>query len=341
MLDSSIFIYNNFHTLPHEFQEKLIEFEKNYKNLSLLPKRFVKDTATFIFKSMLIHGDKYDYSKFNYKNFETKGKILCRIHGEFEQLPFVHVNQKSGCPLCGDIKTSNKLKHNKNDFVFKSKSMHGEKYDYSKFIYKDSKTKSIIICPIHGDFSQTPSSHLSGRGCPKCAGTLKSNSKDFIEKAKTIHGDKYNYNKVNYKNNISKVIITCKEHGDFSQTPANHLSGQGCIKCWKENQIINNKWHEKYETGILYFIECWNNSEKFLKIGVTSRTIRKRYGCKTQMPYQYKILKELNLQSKECFDIEQNIIKTFKSYNPLIYFNGITECLNLSEKNKILKYLNK
>ena len=124
-------------------------------------------------------------------------------------------------------------------FIAKARAIHGDKYDYNKTVYVASKEKVIITCPEHGDFEQTPKSHLrSDRrvGCPKCGRTATAsarrlNVENFVEKARAVHGDKYDYSKVVYLNNHTKIIITCPEHGDFEQAGANHLQGQGCPKC--------------------------------------------------------------------------------------------------------------
>jgi hypothetical protein len=120
-------------------------------------------------------------------------------------------------------------------FIEKAIKVHGDKYDYSKVEYKKSSLKVIIICKEHGDFEQTPNSHLCNKGCVKCGIMIRANltRKDniyFIEKAKLIHGDTYDYSKVNYINCNKKVIIICKIHGEFNQTPSNHKK-YGCIKC--------------------------------------------------------------------------------------------------------------
>lgn len=122
-------------------------------------------------------------------------------------------------------------------FIEESKRVYGDKYDYSKTVYVSNKTKVIIICPIHGEFIQTPTGHLYGYGCPKCRSRYKRtrprrlNTNEFIEKSKLIHGDKYDYSKVNYVNNRYKVIINCPIHGEFLQAPCKHLAGQGCKEC--------------------------------------------------------------------------------------------------------------
>lgn len=119
----------------------------------------------------------------------------------------------------------------KKQFIEKSIAVHGDKYDYSKTVYKTAKDKVCIICPEHGEFWQTPQSHLLGHGCSKCVGTGKLTTEEFIEKAMTIHGDKYDYSKVNYVNAKTKICIICPEHGEFWQIPNNHLNGSGCPKC--------------------------------------------------------------------------------------------------------------
>lgn len=117
-------------------------------------------------------------------------------------------------------------------FIERSLARHGNAYDYSKTIYRHPKVKVIITCPIHGDFLQRPYCHLKGSGCNLCALDRVTNSLDkFISLARAVHGDKYNYSKVNYINNNSKVIIICPKHGEFEQRPRIHTSGTGCSKC--------------------------------------------------------------------------------------------------------------
>ena len=129
-------------------------------------------------------------------------------------------------------------------FIEKARKIHGNKYDYSKVFYINSKTSVIIICPIHGEFLQRPNNHLLGQGCPKCKAeksARRSTREDFIEKARKIHGDKYDYSKVVYINNSTPVIIICPEHGEFLQTPQAHLSGHGCAKCRNEKLSMERR----------------------------------------------------------------------------------------------------
>lgn len=190
-------------------------------------KRLTKDE--FIKKSKKIHGDKYDYSKVDYKNSRDKVTIICPIHGEFQQKANEHL-RGHGCSKCGG---THKL--TQEQFIDKSKEVHGDKYDYTDLVYTNMQTKVKIKCPIHGEFEQLPSLHLKGNGCPKCAGRCSS-TEDYINKAKEIHGDKYDYSKVVYNGNNELITIICPIHGEFQQRAVKHLIGHGCQKCGIENR---------------------------------------------------------------------------------------------------------
>ena len=187
-------------------------------------------TEEFVQKAREVHGDKYDYSKVEYKNATTKVCIICPNHGEFEQFPYKHL-EGMGCSECGLTKCTNSRRFTTDKFIELAKEVHSDKYNYSKVEYKNNKTKVTIICPVHGEFKQLPASHLQGIGCFYCNGNIKLTTEVFIRKAKGIHRDKYDYNKADYKNIRTKVTIICPVHGEFRQTPAMHLQGQGCPKC--------------------------------------------------------------------------------------------------------------
>ena len=189
----------------------------------------------FIKESNEVHQNKYDYSKVDYKGVTTKVKIICPVHGEFWQTPRVHLNG-CGCPKCGLERQNDATRLTTEEFIIRANKIQGNKYDYSKVEYVDYMTKVCIICPEHGEFWQTPNKHLLGQGCPKCGNTKKLTLTEFIERSRKIHVDKYDYSKVKYINNGTKVCIICPDHGEFWQTPHNHLIGHGCPKC-KNNKI--------------------------------------------------------------------------------------------------------
>lgn len=117
-------------------------------------------------------------------------------------------------------------------FIERAQKIHGNVYDYSQVVYTGVKSKVKIGCRIHGVFEQTPDKHLHGPcGCPKCAGNQHGTTDDFVEKAKRVHGDTYDYSQVSYVNSSTPVEIVCKKHGSFRQSPGNHLSGKGCPVC--------------------------------------------------------------------------------------------------------------
>ncbi len=195
----------------------------------------------FIEKAKLKHGDKYDYSMVEYKNVRTNVIIVCRKHGEFSQKPNKHISGQ-GCMMC----RSEKNTLTTNVFIEKAILMHKDRYDYSLVDYKYTKNKVIIICKEHGEFKQTPMTHLRGTGCPICAGRVKQNTDDFIKRAKLKHGNRYSYTLVNYVNIHKKIIIVCKEHGEFKQTPNSHLYKSGCPKCSYKFGKIENEWLDMF-----------------------------------------------------------------------------------------------
>ena len=132
------------------------------------------------------------------------------------------------------------------DFIEKASQIHGNTYNYSKSVYVKAKEKITIICPIHGEFVQQAADHLNGCGCQECRKEKLSKQftcsiEEFIQKAKLIHNDTYDYSQVTYKNNHTKVNVICKQHGVFSTTPLNHTSQkQGCPVCGNIKRAISN-----------------------------------------------------------------------------------------------------
>ncbi len=199
-----------------------------------------KSTEQFIKEAKEVYGEKYDYSLVEYISYHSKVKIICPEHGEFEITP-ADLLANHGCKKCGYVKNTKKRTPSTEEFVAKAKNIHGDRYDYSSSDYVNSYTKVKIICLKHGDFWQSPNSHLKGRGCPVCGlsenKTKRTKSTEqFVKEAKEIHGDRYDYSLANYKNSKSKVKIICPEHGEFEQTPNLHLRGRGCPNCFVKSK---------------------------------------------------------------------------------------------------------
>lgn len=135
------------------------------------------------------------------------------------------------------------------EFIQKANKVHNQKYDYSKSVYKNKKEKVIIICPIHGEFLQSPDGHFRGQGCPECKKQTISKQRrlttsEFISKANEVHHNFYDYSKTVYVTAKEKCIIICPIHGEFLQDPSNHLAGKGCPRCGKEMMKNNFKYSE-------------------------------------------------------------------------------------------------
>lgn len=191
------------------------------------------NTKDFIEIGQVTHKENYDFSKSNYVNPKTKITIICPEHGEFSILPYNFLKGQ-GCPVCRYIKSSSHLRNNIDDFVKKAREIHGDKYDYSKVDYKNTKTKVCIICPEYGEFWQTPEKHINCKqGCPKCRGYYRTTD-EFIELLEHKFKEELTFEKTEYKGSNIKVCVTCKKHGDFYITPHDLLSGQGCPECGRE-----------------------------------------------------------------------------------------------------------
>ena len=196
------------------------------------------NTNDFIEKAKKIHPNRYSYELVDYKNNKTPVIITCPTHGNFKRRPNDHLNGQ-GCKDCGVEQRASKRRLPQDVFIRRAEELHKGKYGYEKVDYKNNNTPVQIKCPIHGYFPQAPFNHLEGAGCWKCAreyvaNKQTSNTEEFIEKARKIHGDKYNYDKVDYISSRQNVIITCpkKGHGDFPQTPGSHITqNAGCPKC--------------------------------------------------------------------------------------------------------------
>ena len=266
-------------------------------------KQIKKTNKEFIINAKLIHGEKYDYSLVNYQGAKNKIKIICNEHGIFEQSPDSHVNKKSNCPKC-----VNNVNLTTNEFIKKSKEIHGDKYDYSLVNYTNNKSKVKIICQKHGLFEVKAGNHLRGDNCSECTKNKKLTTDIFIKKASIIHNNKYNYSNLKYINNSTKLIIVCPLHGEFKQIPNNHLNGNGCPKC-KES---------KGEKKIRLFLE--QNKINYIP--------QKRFNdCRDVLPLPFDFyLPDYNI----CIEYNGR-----QHYLPINIWGGEKELMNIKRRDKI------
>lgn len=180
------------------------------------------------------------------------------------------------------------------EFLNRAKSVHGDKYDYSKITYLYESDKITIVCKKHQiEFQQSVHKHLAGQGCRKCfneetGNRCRTKVSDFVKKARAIHGDKYNYDGIKYKNNNTNIKINCPIHGDFNQTPSNHThktNPQGCPECggrtnWTQEKFINKA---KEVHGDKYIYEKVNFINTIQKVIITCP----EHGDFTQMPNKH------------------------------------------------------
>jgi len=247
-----------------------------------------------------VHGDKYDYSKYEFLSTKDKVTIICSEHGEFEQMIYNHLYGK-GCPDCAKLNRVRTKTSNTDSFIQKAIQVHGDKYDYSLVKYMRSNIEVNIVCSKHGQFHQTPNKHLIGKGCYRCgkkrtSNKLKDTVSEFIGKSKKVHGDKYDYSLVSYTNNVTKVIIVCPEHGKFVQTPKNHKKGHGCNICGESKGEKQIKQHLRNEE--VNFISQYRFND-----------------CRNELPLPFDFyLPELNI----CIEYDG-----IQHYKPVKRFGGI------------------
>lgn len=259
----------------------------------------------FIARCTEVHGDRYDYSSATYSRMNEKVRIICREHGEFQQTPVSHIHQESGCPECYRMRVGRASSYSQGD-VLRTLSGTHPNYDFSRFEYRGSSEKSVVVCskhgeflssygnlmcghgcptcgressiqarrrsaddvyvqlksmfpnlefphieqdfikvtvpirctcPSHGEFKKSPHKMLSGaQGCPECGKERSISSRvlsqdEVIRRFRDVHGDRYDYSKVEYITIDTPVTLTCPEHGDFQQIPQVHMTGAGCFLC--------------------------------------------------------------------------------------------------------------
>lgn len=188
------------------------------------------------------------------------------------------------------------------NFIKKSKEIHNGFYNYDKVNYKNARTNVVITCPIHGDFTQLPYNHIIGKGCNKCSvdrnkKLFTKSKQNFIEQANITHDHKFNYDKVYYINDGTKVIIECPIHGDFKQTPNKHLQGRGCPSCGVTNTIDKKikKYSEIFpiKSGKIHNNKYDYSKSKYINSTTLVEIICPAHGSFMQMP-------DNHLQGRGC-----------------------------------------
>lgn len=221
-----------------------------------------------------------------------------------------------------------------------------DKFDYVYVDYKKSKEDITILCKLHNkEFNCSPVNHyMKLCGCSDCKSfklkTKKGRNRPYLNIAKEVHGDRYDYSQV--KEEEGDWDIICNKHGKFTQSSYNHIKGHGCKDCsdslkstfmsknptgWScqvwEVSAEKSKNFDSYKT---YIVKCWDEKESFYKIGRTYRTIQKRF---KNIPYSWEVIETTVFKTaREALNKETELKRTNKLYKYVPYkkFSGHKEC---------------
>lgn len=277
-----------------------------------------------------VHKNKFTYPNFTSTSLQDKITIVCPEHGEFKKFGYCHLTRKQGCPKCSHIGLS---KYTEEEFIGSLVKIHGYPLPFEMVSEYKGNKDDIYIKDKYGLCKTKPYNLQRGNYVSLRSAVDKTSYmvQKFIEK----HDGKYTYDRYVYNGNREIGIITCKEHGDFEQMTDVHLMGSGCMQCAKDNKVSGfgrNDFIEicKDRPATLYIIKCHNSYESFMKVGITSSTVGKRFKDKTAMPYNYDILYTSVNDPATIWDMELAVKRQFKSflYKPCTYFKGETECLS-------------
>ncbi len=282
-----------------------------------------------------VHGDRYDYSKVNYTGDGKKVIIICKEHGEFEQVYNIH-SRGCHCPKCAKRQTNESVAAivNKDNFL---QELENRNESYRKGELKvlgdyQALSLHILVEDRYGKALMQPKVLL--KGVIPCLATAVDKTQYFKNKAADVHKGKYTYDKAVYSGSRNKITITCPIHGDFEQNHSSHLSGKGCPKC--KNEKVGwtyTAWSKaaKGNPGIFYILRCWNDEEEFYKVGITCQEkVKDRYHNKYRMPYNFEIVSEVSSDDRKyIYKLEKQYKRDNKdmAYMPKISFDGSkSEC---------------
>lgn len=295
------------------------------------------NTEDFIKKATLLYGSEFNYSEVDYKSAKSKVTIICPLHGKYQLKPNAHLNG-TGCPTCGIQRRNSLNKFSTESFVESAKEVHGELFDYSKVKYVSSKAKVEIICRKHGVFRMNKDNHVCGKqGCPvcgaeKCSVTNTRSQEDFITLANKKHNNLYSYENTVYTRSSEKVLITCKNHGDFLQSACAHLMGRGCSKCQRSGYC-------KGKPGSFYVLI----SGGYTKVGITNREVRLRVKAISKSSGEdFNIFTQYLFKDGEvAYNLEQTTLKWLRNnYTPVSeIFDGSTECFTSVDSLKLTQFV--
>jgi len=216
-------------------------------------------TESFINQSIEKHGDIYDYSKTVYAGHHKRVIVICKTHGEFSPLARRHITGGGDCKKC-------ELEKRTKNFYENTLSRHGDDITLVSE-YKTTNEKISFFCKKHGHFEAFATT-LRKSGCAKCAyDKIRKKSNDFINEARYVHGSTYDYSEIIYKNNKTPIVIICRQHGRFHQSPCVHLRGSGCPRCSHKQSKLEIMWLDSLSVPIRGYKIKIDNKKWFLVDG--------------------------------------------------------------------------
>lgn len=221
---------------------------------------------------------------------------------------------------------------------------------FNDFEYKGSLVDTIVHCKKHGEYKTKPNYLMQGGNvCRDCDSENKSernkiNNKEFIDRCRTRHGDKYSYEKTLYTGCKDKVTVTCPVHGDFEVVAYYHASQNGCQECGKESMGISQDLYNKMcpDGSHVYVMSFKNKNEDFIKVGLTKDVRVRVNGLRSISEYDVSLVYSSFFQNASiAWHVERLILREFSDgvYVPDIRFSGDTECFDLSMQDEVIKLL--
>lgn len=218
-----------------------------------MPKKLTQEEVIARLKE--IYGDTLDFSKVEYDGNTVPICIICPIHGEQWVRPDILFRNKNGCRECSKERRVQTRRLSVDEIIRRATEVHNGYFTYDRESIENAKNiddHMIAICPIHGPIDVHIGSHLSGYGCKKCSGKEKKTTESYIEEARAIWGDLYDYSPLEYHGISSHITFRCMKHGLVSVYAADHLQGHGCPDCGNERK---SEWkkitHDDYVESVM------------------------------------------------------------------------------------------
>ena len=278
------------------------------------------ETKDFIEKALIVHNNKYDYSKVRYINRDNKVEIGCKIHGYFFQNPYEHINGK-GCQKCGYDTSRDKQQLDRDIFIERAIIIHDKKYDYSNIKYNNLHDNINIICKKHGIFQQSAKKHLEGQGCRKCSyqGTSK------LELGVSNWISKYVEININNRNLINKELDI--------YIPSKRVAIEINGLYWHSEKFIDKNYHlDKFDL-------CKEKNIQLIQL-FEDTIIKKPDLVKSFLKSKLGIFEEkINARECEIRNVETKISNDFLDKNHLQGIVSATNYLGLFYKEELVSLL--